>query len=173
MLNQSSRPNRRRLHVAGYAAAAVLVVGGLALIVNRTGGTAAETASGSVPGTLNSVVPDPPNDVIEDYVSAYNAGDIDEVMSFFDEDSVIIGHPFAARSEGVEQIRGVMVADLSEAADTNAYTISNLEATGNTVTWDHRWTNRRGAEFCGTGHSTRIDNGKIDTWTWPSWFDCP
>ena len=64
----------------------------------------------------------------------YNAGDIDEVMTFSSEQSVVTGHPFAAFTTGLAQIRAVQVQDIAAAASENAYTISNVEVTGDTVT---------------------------------------
>jgi hypothetical protein len=42
-----------------------------------------------------------PAGVIEDITAAYNAGDIDAVMALFSEESVVTGHLFEARSEGL------------------------------------------------------------------------
>ena len=117
---------------------------------------------------------DDPASVIQAYTAAYNAGDIEAVMTFFSEDSVVTGHPFAAESAGLTAIRLVQVADISAAAAENAYTISNMEVTGDTVTWDHVWTNGFGTQFCVQGHRAVIQDGKILTWAWPGGgFDCP
>jgi hypothetical protein len=49
-----------------------------------------------------------------------------------------------------------------------------LEVLGNTVTWDHVIANNQGDEFCVTGHSAVIEDGKIISWQWPDGgFDCP
>ena len=37
-----------------------------------------------------------PASTLEGYTAAYNAGDIDELMTFFSEESVMTGHPFDA-----------------------------------------------------------------------------
>ncbi len=115
-----------------------------------------------------------PAGVIQDYFAAYNAGDIERVMALFSEDSVVTGHPFANRSEGLAAIRAVQLNDMAAAATENAYTISNVNVTGDTVTWDHVWTNGSGEQFCTEGHNAVIEDDKILTWTWPVGdFDCP
>ncbi len=96
------------------------------------------------------------------------------MMALFSEESVVTGHPFAAESAGLTAIRAVQVSDLSTAAAENAYTISNVEATGNTVTWDHVWINDEGEKFCQVGQSAVVKDGTILSWTWPGdGGDCP
>lgn len=115
-----------------------------------------------------------PASVIERYIAAYNTGDIDGLMAVFSEQSVITGHPMAARAEGLEAIRNMQIQDLNAAAVVDAYSISNVNVSGKTVTWDHVWTSGDGREFCQKGHTARIEDGRILTWTWPSGgFDCP
>ncbi len=129
----------------------------MALVLSACGGDDADPAS-----------------TIEAYEVEYNAGDIDGVMALFSEDSVITGHPFAASSTGLTEIRALHVTDMGAAASENAYTISNVEVTGNTVTWDHLWVNNGGEEYCQVGQSVVVEDGIILTWTWPDGdFDCP
>jgi hypothetical protein len=111
---------------------------------------------------------DDPAEVVEQYVAAYNSGDIDAVMAVFTEDAVMYGHPIAEgyESAGFGAIWSVHVADLANAS-TDAFSISNIEVDGDTVTWDHVWVNRRGDTFCQVGQSAVIKDGKILTWTWP------
>ena len=111
---------------------------------------------------------DDPAATLEGYIAAYNAGDIDEVMTFFSEDSVMTGHPFAPSASGLAQIRSVQTQDLGAAASANAYTISNVEVSGDTVTWDHVWVSDGGSEFCQYGQSAVVEDGVFLTWTWPS-----
>jgi hypothetical protein len=54
MPNDPDVPNRRKLQIAGFGAAVVLVVGGLALIVNRDGDAATEPAPVPTPVTTPS-----------------------------------------------------------------------------------------------------------------------
>lgn len=115
-----------------------------------------------------------PAAVVASYIAAYNARDLDEVMTFFTEDSVVTGHPFAASSVGLAEIRGVHQADINAASEENPYTISNVEVSGDTVTWDHLWVNSTGDRFCQIGQEAVVENGTFVTWTWPSdGFDCP
>ena len=115
----------------------------------------------------SNVAGDDPASVIQAYTAAYNAGDIDAVMALFSEESVVTGHPFAAESAGLTAIRVVQVADIAAAAAENAYTISNVEVTGDTVTWDHVWTRNNTQQFCVQGHRAVIQDGKILSWVWP------
>lgn len=165
--------SRRPFILAGCAACIVLVAL-VALVVTRD--PAADFTPGAAPGATSSdgrpVADASPSAVIEGFVAAYNSGDIDAVMSYFDEDSVITGHPFSEHADGPDEIRTTMLTDLAVAADTDAYTISNLETTGATVTFDHRWTNTAGTDYCGTGHTATVDNGTITTWNWPTRRRC-
>ena len=41
-------------------------------------------------------------------------------------------------------------------SDEDAYAISNFAVDGNTVTWDHRWTNRSDMDWCAAGQSAEV-----------------
>jgi hypothetical protein len=119
-------------------------------------------------------VADDPAAVVDQYVAAYNNGNIDAVMAVFTEDSVVYGHPFGPESAGLAAIRSVQTTDLAAGASTDAYSISNIEVDGDTVTWDHVWVNSEGGSYCQVGQSAVIKDGKILTWTWPpSDSPCP
>jgi hypothetical protein len=122
----------------------------------------APTASSPVAGTS-----DDPAATIEDYRTAYNAGDVDGVMALFSEESVMTGNSFF-ESAGLTEIRAVWVEDINGAATEDAYTISNVEVTGNTVTWDQVWIGGAGDKNCIEGQSAVIEDGKILLWTWSS-----
>jgi hypothetical protein len=114
-----------------------------------------------------------PDDVINEFVAAYNSGDIDAVMEVFSEESEINGHPAVGFMTGLSQIRVIHeTEDMIYAAEENAYTISNVEVTGDTVTWDHVWVSDIGETFCVDGHTAVVKDGKILTWTWPGTFGC-
>ncbi len=116
---------------------------------------------------------DEPADVLNDFVAAYNSGDLESVMVFFTEESSITGHPFNSNASGLTVIRALHVEDMAAAADADAYSISNVKVTGDTVTWDHVWVNSSGERFCKTGQSAVIEDGKIVSWTWPGGgFSC-
>lgn len=115
-----------------------------------------------------------PGSTLDVYVSAYNGGDIGGVMELFSEESVVIGHPFDSEARGLTEIRSLQLRDIEHAATENAYTISNVEVTANTVTWDHVTLDHHGVQRCNQGHSAVIEDGKILSWTWPGGgFDCP
>lgn len=101
-------------------------------------------------------------DVINDYVAAYNAGDIDLVMGFFSEDSVVMGHPAAQEAMGLTAIRDIH----EEVGSGDTYTITIQDETGNTITWDHIWHTAEG-ENCVDGHTAVIANDKFVSWDWP------
>jgi hypothetical protein len=155
---RKQRDRRRNVMVALGAFAAVVVAVAVVATVNSGDDIAPA-------GTF-----DDPAAVIELYVTAYNSGDIDAVMEVFSEESVMTGHPAAAKKlTGLTQIRHSQVEeDLNYAATENAYSISNVEVDGDTVTWDQLWVNKAGENYCMEGQSAVIKDGKILTWTWPS-----
>jgi hypothetical protein len=63
--------------------------------------------------------------------------------------------------------------DLADAASTDAWSISNVEVDGDTVTWDQVWVGKGGGNNCMEGQSAVIKDGKILIWTWPSGDDTP
>lgn len=62
----------------------------------------------------------------------------------------------------------MQIQDMNAAATEDAYTVSNVEVTGNTVTWDQVWISGAGDEHCLEGQSAVIEDGKIVLWTWPA-----
>jgi hypothetical protein len=107
-----------------------------------------------------------PGATVASYVAAYNSGDIDAVMALFTEESTVMGHPMSNAS-GLAAIQRVQVQDMGAAADADAYSISNLDVTGNTVTWNQVWIKSDGRQFCQTGQSAVIEDSKFVSWTWP------
>ncbi len=103
-----------------------------------------------------------PTDVLNDYVAAYNSGDIDLVMGFFSEDSVVTRHPAAAEATGLTAIRDIH----GEVGSGATYTVTIHDVTGNTITWDHIWPTEEG-DNCVDGHTAVIDEGKFVSWDWP------
>lgn len=156
-----SRWGSRPLLVAAAAFVVVLVAGAALVAVLSLDDTI------PVAGTS-----DDPAATIEAYVEAYNTGDIDAVMALFSEASEVTGSPLDPRgsrgSRGLSQIRTLHQVDMGAAANEDAYTISNVEVSGNTVSWDHVWVNDNGIEYCAAGHSAVIEDGKIVSWTFAS-----
>lgn len=105
-----------------------------------------------------------PEQVIRSYADAYNANDVDGLTELFAEDALMTGHPFGAHADGIDTILNVHAADRAIAAVETPYEISNIEVTGNTVSWDHVWTNRDGSDYCAEGHSAVVEGGKIVLW---------
>lgn len=113
----------------------------------------------------NTILPGTdPAAVIEAYVSAYNAEDIDAVMALFTEDSTIVGHPTLSDAVGLDAIRLLTIEDRQMAAEADPYAISNVQTDGDTVTWDHTWTNDAGEDWCQEGLSAVISDGTIVSW---------
>jgi hypothetical protein len=110
--------------------------------------------------------------VVEGYVAAYNAQDIDGVMTFFADDAVILAS--AERVGGAERIEGAAAIRAStlegfsvHAPGGEAYSISNLVVTGNAVAWDHLF--KGIAHTCiGTGNEAIVEDSKIVVWTFAS-----
>ncbi len=118
--------------------------------------------------------PTDPASTLDAYIAAYNDKDIDAVMELFTEESVVAGHPYSTTGSetGLEAIRSFQRIDMAAAADEDAYTISNVEVTGNTVTWDHVWFDDQGQRFCKSGMSATVENGKFVLFSFPEGFGC-
>jgi hypothetical protein len=101
----------------------------------RAGTVVLAACSDDSDGTGSSGDSDPA-EVVEGYVSAYNAQDIDRVMRLFAEGAVLIDG--AERIEGTEAIRAEKLGGFeNHAPGGEAYSISNLVVTDNAATWDH------------------------------------
>lgn len=150
--NQQQKEKKKTVRSWWLATAAVIVLAGVAFIL--------------ISQDDNPSVANGPAATVEGYIAAYNEGDIDEVMAFFTEDSVVIGHPFAPESSGLAEIRAVQIRDLLAAAAEDPYTISNVEVSGNTVTWDHVWVSDAGESYCQYGHKAVVEDGKFVSWRW-------
>lgn len=105
-----------------------------------------------------------PAAVIEQYVEAFNEGDIDAMMNQFADDAQLIGHPFAAEAFGATAIRDVQIGDLANAAPTDAIRVSDLEVVGDVVTWNQVYENRRGEFTCATGNRAVVVDDEIVRW---------
>jgi hypothetical protein len=56
---------------------------------------------------------------------------------------------------------------MAAAGGSDPYSIANVEVVGDTVTWDHRWTNSDGDDWCAAGQSAVVEGGVIVSWNWP------
>lgn len=115
-----------------------------------------------------------PASILDAYIAAYNDKDIDAVMELFTEESVVAGHPYSTTGSetGLDAIRTFQRIDMTAAAEEDAYTISNVEVSGDTVTWDHVWIDDQGQQFCKYGMSASVDDGKFVLFTFPDGFGC-
>lgn len=156
--------NRRsRLLVAATTAALALIVG-LGTWAILGGGGGGEAAN--------------PRAAVEGYYEASNSHDLNAIMEFFSEESKIVGHPADSPTRGtplrgLATIRSVLEVQLGFAVPVNPFTISNVEVSGDTVTWDSRFSNKNGNRFCAEGHSAIVGGGKILFWTHAALQSCP
>jgi len=151
----------------GLAAATAVVVIAVVAIASLT--------SSDEPDTAGS-----PSQTVAAYLAAYNAGDIDEVMALFTDQSVIANLPALGRAglgenpvlTGLKAIRDFHVTDRAHAAGADPYVFSNVDAVGNAVTWDHTWMSNEGLRGCGEGHEAIVEDGKIVSWTFATVSFC-
>ena len=134
-----------------------------------TGALVLAACSGNDDGSRSSGASDPA-EVVEGYVAAYNAQDIDRVMAFFAEDAVIING--AEQFEGAEAIRKEELGGfILHAPGGAAYSVSNLVVADNVVTWDRLF--KGTAHTCvGTGDKAVVEDGKIVMWTFATPITC-
>ncbi len=167
---------RRLWRLSIYAAAAILLIVGVVAVLNRGDESVVTDPASSADGAAQaaSTPEDEARSVIEGYVAAYNSGDLDATMAYFNDTSRLIDHPFMGGSvaEGLDQIEALMRTDFSMTADGDAYTITNVVVSGNTVTWDHEWTNSQGNRSCREGNTAVVEGGVIVSWTFPPTGTC-
>lgn len=163
--NGTNRGRRTRYNL--LAAAAVTVCGFTACDNDQR--TAAESVVGAATSTLDQPGSSrgeiDPATLISEYRIAYNSADIERIMALFTDDSVVVGHPLQSRSEGLAAIRSLQRRDLARAAPVDAYVMSRIDVAGDTVTWDHRFTNAHGDRWCADGNRAVVSDGKILNWT--------
>ena len=121
---------------------------------------------------------------LDAFVAAYNAEDLEGVVAFFDDGSVMTAHPAGPVAGGAVEIEGVFADDVGLGLSTAVSNVSVEvfpadEVTGSEsyswVRWDQTWwSNENGQtdEFCWSGHSAVISNGTFARLNW-SRFECP
>ena len=157
-------PNRRSRLLVGVATAMLALIVGLGTWAIVGGG--GEAAS--------------PQAVVEGYYEALNAGDVAAIMEFFSEESEIVNHPLdlpvtrGGPLRGLAAIQEIAESDSEFSADqVEPFKFSNVEVSGNTVTWDFRIVIENQATNCSDGHSAIVENGKILLWTFAPQHPCP
>ncbi len=160
-------PNKKRRMVAVLVGAAVVVL-------------VAVGVSSLLFGSENEPDVAGPQATVEGYFAAFNSHDIGAVLEFFTEASRIDDHPkdkpvFRGNRPliGVTEIRRTLEREMNLAATVDAYAISNVEVSGNTVTWDQALTESDGGRTCAEGHSAIVEDGKILLWEYPVPHSCP
>jgi hypothetical protein len=153
---ERKRRDRRRNVMVALGAFAVAVVAVAVVATVNTGDDIAPAGTS-----------DDPAEVLNQYIAAYNSGDIDAIMAAYTEDSVLYGYS-DSEIAGLTALRTMWTDDRAHAASTDPWSISNVEVDGDTVTWDQVWVGNEGESACMEGQSAVIKDGKILTWTWPS-----
>lgn len=115
---------------------------------------------------------------VEGYYAASNSHDIAAVMEFFSEESEIVGHPADRPATRGTDLRGLAAIrstlELQFEAIALPFMISNVEVSGNTVTWDSEHDAvSLGVRVCANGHSAIVEGGKILFWTHAALHSCP
>ena len=153
------------------AALAALIMGTIGFLILQDDPQA--TAEGPVAPVE---APTDPASTLDAYIAAYNDKDIDAVMELFTEESTVTGHPYSTTGSetGLNAIRSFQRIDMAAAAEEDAYTISNVEVSDDTVTWDHLWLDDQGQQFCKSGVSATVEDGKFVVFRFPGGgYDCP
>jgi hypothetical protein len=111
----------------------------------------------------------PPIDVLEAYVDAYNAGDLEALVSMFwaiqVDEPTIVGHPGRAVASGTDQIREVLGGDVATAAASDAYEVTDVQVDGRRVTFGDVKRDRDGTCSRGSGHTIVVVGGTIESLT--------
>ncbi len=104
-----------------------------------------------------------PAAVLADYVEAFNTGDADAVMVFYAEDAVIEGHPgdTDGLATGKSEILAIEQRMQINQGSTGRLEFTNMEVSGDTVTFDDIFHNGDGDCFSSTGDKVTVADDKI------------
>lgn len=105
---------------------------------------------------------------LDGFVAAYNANDIETVMTYFVPESEIRDLPAAGDAGGLDAIRTALAEHRAQAAASEPYLFTNATNRGFSLSWDHTWVDATGQQWCGTGNTASIAGGKILTLTYAS-----
>ena len=143
----------------------VAVVIGAAVIAAAVGVSVLLTAGGGGDDVAG------PQETVEAFYAAFNAGDIPAAtMEFFTEESEIVNHPMdtpATRGGplvGLTAIEETLQRQRNNFLGPEAITARNIEESDETATWDTEFVNEA-RHLCAEGHSAVVKGGKILIWT--------
>jgi hypothetical protein len=151
MLTDEPTGTRRGWMVLVAAAAAVVIAVVIGVLVTRNDDpkvTADEGAS--------------PEEVLDEFVVAYNAKDLDAVMALFADSAVVTGEPLDRDPpmEGIDEIRDVYARDMEQ---MESIELTDLETAGHAATFVHIWRSAGGACYAGTNRVV-VEGGEIIRW---------
>jgi ketosteroid isomerase-like protein len=109
-----------------------------------------------------------PAAVLAEYEDARNSGDVDAHMAFYAEDAVVENHPLDSDgvANGVLEIRGFEGQVPGIQGSTGGIEFTDIVASGDTVTFNHKFFNATGACFGGVGDEVTVEDGKITRYVW-------
>ena len=104
-----------------------------------------------------------PAAVLADYLEVWNAEDAEAVMVFYAEDAVIEGHPedTDGLATGKSEILAIEQRMQIHQESTGRLEFTNMEVSGNTVTFDDIFHNGDGDCFSSTGDKVTVEDDKI------------
>ena len=138
--------------VAATLISVVVLITAVVVITNDSGNDAATSRT--------------PQELLGELTDAYDAKDFDRAVNLFDEQATLIRYPSTARAVGHDEIRAAFDAGEGNFAPGGRLEITDIEVSGNVVTFTHR---RTDVANCATapGHRMVLSEGKILEWEWP------
>ena len=110
-----------------------------------------------------------PEAALDAYADGINARSVDDVMAAFAEEARLIDHPLnPGEWNGKTEIRRGVTQTVNRAReDPDPYSISDVVADGDTVSWSYGWINAQDQESCAAGNEIDVnDEGLIVELRW-------
>ena len=151
---QKDQEKKKTVRQRWLVAAVVIILAGIALVLVNQGD---ETPVATQPS---------PDEVLADYLEVWNAEDGEAVMVFYAEDAVIEGHPEDTDdlATGKSEILLIELRMQTHQESTGRLELTNMEVSGNTVTFDNIFHNGDGDCFNSTGDKVTVEDDKITLW---------
>ena len=94
------------------------------------------------------------------YADGVNDRSVDEAMAVFAETSSMIDHPLhPGELSGKDEIRMAVAETVTFArVDPEPYSVSDVDADGDTVSFSYVWINDVGEEYCGFENEIEVDS---------------